>query len=299
MSAKQELVTNALEQVDKSLPFRFLWTVAHLVGVEAAIESLPDDGSIAEFCQAMIAGFNIEPVSKLPEWSSNTAGPGVLVYGPHRFHLEPYILISLLQGRQIYFVAMNSARQLLPYDFRDRVLPVTPTFLGKDARKKPGLSGIVQSVKQSLFNNEDLTVHQIKQSNQQTVNRAAELLIGGNIVAIFPTASNPITTTDWYAGLGSIVDTLESNGNVDVLLQPFSIKEFRFMTFLQQMSIKFALEQFRDPIPVHVDWFPTMSIDQAVGAGDMSPRGIVDKLRTEYLWESLLLRREQKFGDNE
>ena len=92
--------------------------------------------SIAEFCQAMIAGFNIEPVSKLPEWSSNTAGPGVLIYGPHRFHLEPYILISLLQGRQIYFVAMNSAQQLLPYDFRDRVLPVTSDFPRKGCSEK-------------------------------------------------------------------------------------------------------------------------------------------------------------------
>lgn len=254
MSAKHELISNVQERSEKNKAFSVWWHISKWFGSVQALDSLPEQGTPSEFCQAIVAGLNLEVSTQLPEWAQGETGQGVLVYGPHSFHLEPYILLSVLSQRDVYFVAQSSAQLFTPQAYQDRLLVVSPSHLAYDARKKRGFGGIMQRAKRALFASEDMRSSQeIKETNFQTLHRASQLLADGKVVIIFPTASANIYKNDWHAGIGKIVAPLvESNANV--LLQPFDITNLSFIQLLFELRKKFVKHKLSKPIPVEIVW---------------------------------------------
>ncbi|MCA9397912.1 hypothetical protein KC573_03705, partial [candidate division WWE3 bacterium] len=242
MSLKGELISNVHSRSEENRAFRLVWIVAkEIFGADKALESLPESGSMRELCQAITARFNIELVTnQTPEWAKRESTQAVLIYGPHTFHVEPYIILSLIERDDVYFVAMESAKQLVPESMKDHVFSVIPTFLAKDAPRRSGVAGVMQWIRRALFtNNTEKTVREIRASNQQALQRVALLLQEGHVVMIFPCASGDIKTDRWYTGIGTILQSV-SNTAEHVMLQPFNLTQISFRRLLREMRSRFV-----------------------------------------------------------
>ncbi|MBP7774798.1 hypothetical protein KA078_03335 [Candidatus Woesebacteria bacterium] len=283
MSAKHELISNVHERSERNKAFWLLWRFSKWFGTVQALESLPEQGTPSEFCQAIVTGLNLEVSTQLPEWAQSETGHGVLIYGPHSFHLEPYILLSVLSQRDVYFVAQQSARLFTPQAYQDKLLLVSPSHLAHDARKIRGIGGIMQRAKRALFASEDMrSTQEIKETNLQTLHRASELLKDGKVVIIFPTASANIYKNNWHAGIGQIIAPLVAN-NANVLLQPFDITNLSFIQLLFELRKKFVKHKLGSLIPVEIGWEGAQNLaDMQNQLNDSDPNKIVRKLRDQY-----------------
>ena len=286
MSLKAESISNVHLRSEENRTFRLVWKVAKgLFGADKALQSLPETGNVRELCQAIATGFNIElTANQTPEWSKQQSTQAVLIYGPHSFNVEPYLLFSLIEREDVYAVAIESARQLLPASVKDRILSVTPTFMAKDAPRRSGAAGVMQRVRRSLFtNNTERTVSEIREANQQALQRAAQLLKEGHVVVIFPCASGDIKTDRWYAGIGTILQSvLADEAAQDAMLQPFILTQIPFRRLLREMRGRFVKKQAnRPPVELSLTWMRAQSAS-IVGA-DASVGGIVEQLRSDYL----------------
>lgn len=283
MSAKHELIGNVQERSEKNRAFSVLWHISKWFGSAQALDSLPEQGTPSEFCQAIVAGLNLEVSTQLPEWARSETGQGVLVYGPHSFHLEPFILLSVLSQRDVYFVAQSSAQLFTPQVYQDKLLVVSPSHLAYDARKKRGIEGIMQRAKRALFASEDMRSSQeIKTTNLQTLHRASELLAEGKVVIIFPTASANIYKNDWHAGIGQIIVPLVDN-NANVLLQPFDITNLSFIQLLFAMRRKFVTHKPQGAIPVEIGWDGAQHLSDVHNQFvDSGPKKIAQQLHDLY-----------------
>lgn len=263
--------------------FSFFWQLSKWFGTEQALSSLPEEGSISQFCASVVQALNITVDTELPEWSQGETGQGVLLYGPHAFYVEPHILLSVLTHRDVYFLAQPSAKLYTPREFQDKMLLVSPTHLAHDAHKKPGIAGIMQRAKRTLFAKDDMrSSAEIKEANKQTIQRATSLLHEGKVVAIFPTASANIHTTAWHTGIGQIAAPLLEN-STEVILQPYSITDLRVARLLFEMRKKFVTHTSSVPVPVQIGWegaTTTASVRESLT--DLDPRSITDYIQSQY-----------------
>ena len=254
LSPKKELLANFEQRSRDNFIFRLFWMYSQLYGSKRALESLPETGSLREYCQAILDGFNLEISSVVPEWLQSENGQGVLIYGPHTYALEPFVLARLLGQREVYFVAISHSLFMLPTEFANLVLPVTPSHLAKDAKRKPGLAGIHQRLSRSMFAKNDLrTAVEMKQDNLAVPQKAAELLNAGKIVVIFPAASDNIYTSNWNNGIGQIIANLDAETS-NVLLQPFDITQITLKQAMHNMRDRFVKQQKKPPTTIDVTW---------------------------------------------
>lgn len=283
MASHHELVSNLQEQSKHNKVFSFFWQLSKWFGTEQALSSLPEEGTITQFCASVVNALNITVDTELPEWSQGETGQGVLLYGPHAFYVEPHILLSVLTQREVYFLAQPSAKLYTPRQFQDKMLLVSPTHLAYDAHKKRGIAGMMQKAKRTLFASDDMrSSAEIKEANKQTIQRASSLLSEGKVVAIFPTASANIHTTSWHTGIGQITAPLLENGT-EVLLQPYSITDLRVARLLFEMRKKFVTEKSGTPVRVEIGWegaTTTTSVRESLT--DLDPRNITDYMQSQY-----------------
>lgn len=288
MTLKSELITNFQQRSKENRTFGVFWKLAKIfVGADRAIESLTDSDDLRELCQAITDGFNIELVcEQTPDWNKKGSKQAVLIFGPHTFHIEPYLLLSLMERKDVYFVAINSAKQLLPDTMKDRILTVTPTFMAKDAPRKPGIDGMLQSLRRALFtNNTNQTVAQIREANQQSLKRAAELLADGHVVMIFPAASGNMVNDRWYGGIGVILEQLEKQKKLEeVVMQPFAITKVSFKKLLREVRKRFVKQKMNEPkVELMLDWmtaYPASALPSA-----HNPKQMVEQVRQRYVLE--------------
>lgn len=265
-SPKQELLANFEQRSRDNFIFRLLWFCSQFYGSKQAIHSLPDYGTIQDYGKAITEGFNLEVRSDLPEWLQSENGQGVLIYGPHTYALEPFVLAQLLGQRELYFVAISHSLFMLPTEFSHMVLPVTPSHLAKDAKKKPGFAGIHQKLSRSMFAKHDLrTAAEMKQANLAVPQKAAELLKAGKVVIIFPAASEDIYTSSWNNGIGHIIANLDSESN-NVLLQPFDITQITLRKAMRSMRKKYILGRQEKPTTIEVMWKPPLTITDVLAS---------------------------------
>ena len=260
LTPKQELIANFEQRAKDSFSFRLLWQYYKLSGGKHALESLPESGALHDYSKATLAMFNLQVESDLPEWLQSETGQGILIYGPHTFRLEPFILSHLLSRREIYFVAISRSLFMLPEKFQDMVLPVTPSYLAKDARKRSGVAGINQRIRQSMFTNDDMrTVAEMKQANLAVSQKAAELLRAGKVVVIFPSSARDMYSSRWNNGIGQIVSYLDPEID-NVLLQPYDMTQISIRTAMRNMRRKYVLHQNEEPTQIDVTWKPPLTV---------------------------------------
>lgn len=290
LSPKQELIANFEQRSRDNFIFRLFWMYSQLYGSKRALESLPETGSLSEYCQAILNGFNLEISSELPEWLQSENGQGVLIYGPHTYHLEPFILANLLSHREIYFVALSHSLFMLPDEFQAMSLPVTPSHLAKDARKMPGLAGIRQRISRSMFAKDDMrSVAEMKRANLDVLQKAAELLKAGKVVIIFPAASDDIYNSGWNNGLGNIIHYLDPEID-NVLLQPFDITQITFGKAIRNMRSTYVLHRPGEPTKIDVTWKPPMTLAELFATTSQiakpEPNEVVQLLAKHYRAQS-------------
>ncbi len=289
---KEDLVNQIEARANNSRSFKLIYRLGKVFfGAQKAVDSLPSEASLSEYCQKLIDGLGIKIETKLPQWADQQ-GQAVLVIAPHEFHAEPQILLALLKKRtdDVHFVAYPSAEFMLPPEHRDRIIPIAPTFFASDAPKPPLIKPkkrVEQRVKRILFGSTQasMTMEEINQMNERSLHIAAKLLTQGKIVVIFPTANHDIFQAKWGRGIGEIVFQLKSNypGSQDVLLQPLNVSQHRLTDFLRKMREKFVKGQDVTPITVRLDWGQASKIDSMSDLpAEINPRRIADFLQQAY-----------------
>lgn len=286
MTLKSELISNIEITAEGNRTFKFLWLLAkYFAGFDRANESLPDTENLQEACLAILDGFNIDLISdQVPDWSKKESNEAVLVFGPHSAKIDPFLILSMVEREDVYFVAMNIAQGLLPATIQDRILPVTPTFMAKDAPRKSGLAGIIQLFRRALFtNNTSATVEEIKQSNQLSLQRAAELLNAGHVVVIYPCQTKHIETDHWYTGIGVILSELGNQNCLDqVMMQPFALTKISFFKLLLELRKRFVKQKMNEPkIKLLLDWMTTYPASDLPSAHN--PKQMVEQVRQSYV----------------
>lgn len=289
MTLKSELISNIEITAEGNRTFKFLWLLAkYFAGFDRANESLPDTENLQEACLAILDGFNIDLISdQVPDWSKKESKQAVLVFGPHSAKIDPFLILSMVEREDVYFVAMNIAQELLPVTIQDRILPVTPTFMAEDAPRKPGLTGIAQLARRKLFTNDtSATVEEIKQSNQLSLQRAAELLNAGHVVVIYPCQTKHIETDRWYTGIGVILSELNNQNCLDkVMMQPFALTKISFFKLLLELRKRFVKQKMNEPkIKLTLDWMTTYPAS-VLTASD-NPKQIVEQVKNRYVKEN-------------
>lgn len=290
---KEDLVNQIETRANNSRAFGLIYRLGKVFcGAQKAIDSLPAEASLSEYCQKLIDGLGIKIETKLPQWADQP-DQAVLVVAPHEFHAEPQILLTLLEKRidELYFVAYPSAEFMLPAEHKDRIIPIVPTFFASDAPKPPPSNPkkrVEQAVKKRLFggNQTSMTKEEINQLNEDSFHRASNLLIQGKIVVIFPTANHDILQTKWGRGIGEIILRLVSDSQEktqEIIFQPLSISSHRLTDLLRKMQAKFVKGQDVTPIIVHLDWGQASNINNMnTLSAETDPRRIADFFQQLY-----------------
>jgi len=284
---KEDLVNQIETRANNSRAFGLIYRLGKVFcGAQKAIDSLPAEASLSEYCQKLIDGLGIKIETKLPQWADQP-DQAVLVVAPHEFHAEPQILLTLLEKRidELYFVAYPSAEFMLPAEHKDKIIPIVPTFFASDAPKPPPSNPkkrVEQAVKKRLFggNQTSMTKEEINQLNENSFHRASSLLEQGKVVVIFPTANHDIFQAKWGRGIGEIVLRLASDGQEktqEIIFQPLRISHHRLTDFLRKMRKKFVNGQDVTPIKVRLDWGQAIGIDSMSDLSTATdPRKVAD-----------------------
>ena len=290
---RDELLARFEQRASESYLFKLIWLYSKTYGSTKAIADLPKQASILEYCQAILSSFNLEIQSEVPEWLLYETGQGVLVYGPHTSRLETLILPLLLGNRELYFVGIRHSLFMLPQRLGHLVLPVSPSYLAKDAPlQRHPKKMIKQVVSRKLFAyDDDRTAAEMKRDNIKIPLQVAQLLAEGKVVVIFPTASDPIDTTTWNNGIGQILIHLQQHNLQpnSVLLQSYEMTDIRFVRAVSNMKEKYVLGKQKPPTKVAVNWNTPLDYTDFASkhqVSTLSAKEIAQLMAKEYLGRS-------------
>ena len=171
---------------------------------------------------------------------SGAADPnrGTLLLGDHRNRLEKWPLMAWVGAtteKDCHFMSKPFSLQArllhaLGDAASELTLPVVPRSMARDRRGK-----LDKDMYWRVKNRRSLPLtSEIRQKNQQVIQRASDVLNENGLVSIFPTGgTEDALVTPWQRGVGSIVQSVaeRSPDNVDVT-------NFRFDNFSRQALIR-------------------------------------------------------------
>lgn len=170
-------------------------------------------------------GIVIQVEGEEKEWMRKAGAP-VLVFANHPTIIEPFVLAALFKREDISFISVKIMEYLLGKNLRRYILPVMPKRYAKE-RKPVGLKDRLD-IAHVLYRAEGLTIEEIESLNQKNLWRAAERLVQGGVVVIFPPGGAEINRR-WHKGIGEVVVNalrLPAADLSEIVLSPFFFSGF-------------------------------------------------------------------------
>ncbi len=205
---------------------------------------------------------------------------GALIFGNHPTGLDPFLITSCLNREDIYIVADVYQKNKGNYIGR-HIVPIIYARTQRNLNNRGFLNSIGFYVMRLLTGYE--APEQVKIQNEQTVKQAAQLLIDGHIVIIFPDggSNNPEL---WYNGIGDI-------------LKKTSVEEKDIKLFATQISgistsrlIRHFLwnkKIFLKKNPIHITLSEPLTMEMLNIKTTDGSHEITERLRMEFVTKSL------------
>jgi len=241
-------------------------------------EHIATDGIGAAFRElAEKLGIEIK-CDRVPEWLKTTGQP-VLAYGNHSARVEPLLFGAFVERDDMSAIGGGVTKNLGP-NFGRHVLPVIPKKYARDSDKSLTLGERV------IYGEGSLSKEEVEELNRASLEEAGKRLGQGQLIGIFPTATDAITS-EWRPGLGRVIKNLPTGTDPgNILLAPIHFGSLRGVDFLSNIRRVFGKGKPPKLQPVEVVFGEELHL------GDLSPNDLSAEELTNILKEDYL----RKFG---
>lgn len=211
---------------------------------------------------------------RVPEWL-RTMGQPVLAYGNHSARIEPLLFGAFVERDDMAAIGGGITKNVGP-NFGRHILPVFPKKYAHGSGKSLTLGEKI------IYGEGSLSKEEVEELNRKSLEEAGERLGQGQLIGIFPTATDAITG-EWRAGLGRIIKSIPSGVDLEnILLAPVHFGPLRGVDFLSNIRRVFEKGVPPKPQPVEVIFGEELRLGD-LSSGDLSAEELTRILKEDYL----------------